>query len=49
LVSDKGFQYVLDGTLLADGPNLTMDVKKRFGLELKYFINQLKPLSSILQ
>ena len=29
----KGFQYVLDGTslLLADGPNLTMDVKKDLG------------------
>ena len=29
----KGFQYVLDGSslLLADGPNLTMDVKKDLG------------------
>lgn len=29
----KGFQYVLDGTtlLLADGPNLTADVKKDLG------------------
>jgi len=29
----KGFQYVLDGTslLLADGPNLTIDVKKDLG------------------
>ncbi|SHF84214.1 periplasmic chaperone for outer membrane proteins Skp [Flavobacterium segetis] len=29
----KGYQYVLDGTslLLADGPNLTMDVKKDLG------------------
>ena len=29
----KGFQYVLDGStlLLADGPNLTLDVKKELG------------------
>lgn len=29
----KGFQYVLDGTslLLADGPNITVDVKKDLG------------------
>jgi outer membrane protein len=29
----KGFQYVLDGTslLLADGPNITIDVKKDLG------------------
>jgi outer membrane protein len=29
----KGFQYVLDGSnlLLADGPNLTIDVKKELG------------------
>jgi outer membrane protein len=28
----KGFQYVLDGSfLLADGPNLTLDVKKDLG------------------
>jgi len=29
----KGFQYILDGSslLLADGPNLTMDVKKDLG------------------
>jgi outer membrane protein len=50
IVKTKDSNMFLMVLLLADGPNLTLDVKKRFRfLELKYFINQLKPLSSILQ